>query len=353
MVDIDEIYDAAFDRERFPALLRKIIQAMGAQCGFLAWVDMAEETRFETEFGNDPAFLQSYMTTYGELDLMRPTLQAADEGVIMQAFSHLQTPEVRKSRFYKEWLAPQEIVDNLAVNLIKREQMFAPMAIIRTGDAPPFSADDVARLEALVPHLKRAIYMQARLIHQANLVSGYRRITSGARNGVILLDARLRVLDLDPSIGTLTGLKVGQTAGAATAFEGAVLQTVRDDAPVAIAVAGDEGDPVTLLCVAQTLRRDPFGDLTADGAAHAVHVMRVDHGSPVAFASMAELYSLTPTELRVLADAFAHGDLTMLGERLGMAKATARTHLHRIYDKTQTQGFAALCLLAHRFALPG
>ena len=35
MVDIDEIYDAAFDRERFEPLLRKILTAMGAQAGFL------------------------------------------------------------------------------------------------------------------------------------------------------------------------------------------------------------------------------------------------------------------------------------------------------------------------------
>lgn len=351
MVEIDEIYDAAFDRELFPAILRKIIDGLGAQCGFLAWTDVASETRFEVQFGNDPAYLQSYMETYGDLDVMRPTLQAADEGVIMQAWETMQAPAVRESRFYKEWLAPQGIVDNLAINLIKRETMFAPMAIIRTGDVAPFDAADIARLATLVPHLKRAIYMQSRLANQANLVSGYRRITSGARNGVVLLDGRLRVLDLDPSLQALTGLKVGQTAGAATAFEGAVVQTVRDAAPVAVAV-GEGDDPVTLLCVAQKLERDPFGDLTADGATHAIHVMRVDQAAPVAFASMAELYGLTPTELKVLADAFAHADLTMLGDRLGMGKATARTHLHRIYDKTQTQGFAALCVLAHRFALP-
>jgi DNA-binding CsgD family transcriptional regulator len=51
----------------------------------------------------------------------------------------------------------------------------------------------------------------------------------------------------------------------------------------------------------------------------------------------------------VLRDAIEHGDLAGIGDRLGMARATARTHLHRIYDKTQTRSFAGLSNLAHRF----
>jgi len=352
VVDIDEIYDAAFDRELFPALLRKILTAMGAQCGFLAWNDMESQARFEVQFGNDPAFLQSYAETYAQHDILQPTLQAAAEGVVMQAYEHLQAPEVRASIFYKEWLAPQGIVDNLAVNLIKREQMFAPLAILRTGDAPPFDAADVARLAAIVPHLKRAVYMQSRLIHQANLVGGYQRITSGARNGLVLLDDKLRVLDIDRATQTLTGVRSDQALGG-LAFEKALVAAVRGGAPVAVELASEQGAGVTLLCVAQPLERDGFGDFAGGaGAAYAVHVLRIDQPACIAFASMAELYGLTPTEARVMADAFAHADLTNIGDRLGMAKATARTHLHRIYDKTRTQGFAGLCLLAHRFALP-
>ena len=347
MIDIDEIYDAAFDRELFPALLRKILNGMNAQCGFLAWVDMESHAKFEVQFGNDPAFLQSYGETYGAHDILRPTLQAAGEGVVMHAYEFLQTSEVQDSVFYKEWLAPQGIVDNLAVNLIKREQMFAPMAILRIGDAPPFDADDVARLEAIVPHLKRAIYMQSRLIHQANLVGGYQRITSGARNGLVLLDDKLRVLDIDKATQALTGLRADQPLGP-TGFDKAVAAAIQDAAPVAVELPSESAEGVTLLCVAQPLERDGFGDFAGGaGVAHAVHVLRVDQPASIAFASMAELYGLTPTEVRVMSDAFTHADLTSLGDRLGMAKATARTHLHRIYDKTRTQGFAGLCLLAH------
>jgi len=63
----------------------------------------------------------------------------------------------------------------------------------------------------------------------------------------------------------------------------------------------------------------------------------------------AMLERLTPTELRVLRDALEQGDLAGIGRRLGMAAPTARTHLHRIYEKTATRSFAGLSNLAYRF----
>jgi len=350
MVDIDEIYDAAFDRELFAGVLRKILAAMNAQSGMLAWMDLENQARFEVEHGNDPAFLRSYGETYAAHDILRPELQAAGEGVIMHVYERLQAPEVRASVFYREWLAPQRIVDNMAVNLIKRDGMFAPLAIVRTGNAPPFGPDERAQLEAIVPHLKRAVYMQSRMIHQANLVGGYQRITAGARNGLVLLDERLRVLDVDRATQALTGLRAGQgVAAGGGAFERALATATEGSGPTAVSLS----DGATVLCVAQPLERDPFGDLAGGaGVAHAVHVLRVDQAADIAFDSLAELYGLTPTERKVAADAFAHADIGGVGERLGMAAATARTHLHRVYEKTGVTGFPGLCILANRFALP-
>jgi DNA-binding CsgD family transcriptional regulator len=80
-----------------------------------------------------------------------------------------------------------------------------------------------------------------------------------------------------------------------------------------------------------------------------VHVTLLNLPRAIAFDAMAAMFRLTPTELKVLRDAIEHGDLVGIGDRLGMAQATARTHLHRIYDKTQTRSFAGLSNLAHRF----
>ncbi|MDZ4374164.1 MAG: helix-turn-helix transcriptional regulator [Phenylobacterium sp.] len=352
MVDIDEIYDAGFDRERFRVLLGKIVKSLGAQSGLLGWIDMKRQARFQVEVGNDPVFLRSYAETYAQHDVLQPLLGAAPEGVLMHVYDDLQRPEIRESVFYREWLAPQGVVDNIAVNLIKRDGMFAPVAIVRTGDAPPFGEAEKAALAALAPHLRRAVYIQSRLIHQANLVGGYQRIARGSRNGLVLLDEDLRVLDVDPETQVMVGLPIDQPLGPAAA-ERAIAAAIKDAAPVALRLPSETDAGPTLLFVARPVDRDPFGDMAVGpGVAYAVHVLRVDRPAAIAFASLASIHGLTPTELRVITDAFTHADLTRLGERLGMARATARTHLHRIYDKTGTKGFADLCLLAHRFALP-
>ena len=352
MINLDEIYNAAFDRSQFEPLLQNLVKALGAQSGFLAWSDTESHAKFEIQVGNDPYYLQQYAETYWEQDLLRPLLFETPEGVPAAVYPHLQRPEVRESRFYREYLAPQGIVDNLAVNLIKRRDMIAVLAILRIEPAPPFSEADQAALQALVPHLRRVIFLQSQIIGQSNLVRGYRQAAKSTRDGLILLDDTLQVLDVDKDLAKLTGVQVGD-AISRTVFGRVVAAAIEADKPMMAEVEIPDAAPVRLLCHAQPIKRDPYGDLAdGPGVAFAVHATLVDHPWPIAMSLIASIHGLTPTETRVLEDALAHRNIPEMGERLGMARATTRTHLHRIYEKTGTTGFADLCIFAHRFILP-
>ena len=61
---------------------------------------------------------------------------------------------------------------------------------------------------------------------------------------------------------------------------------------------------------------------------------------------------LTAGEARVLKDVLSHADITATHDRLGIARATVRSHLHRIYAKTGTSGFPDLCRFTQRFIMP-
>lgn len=351
IIDIDAFYSSAFDRRKMPQLLAHIVSALGAQAGFLGWSNLAEQTKFEIEVGNDPVFLQSYVEKYWQHDLLRPTLYAAEEDRIMLAHQHLIDPEVRKSVFYKEWLEPQNIVDNLAVNIFKRPELIATIAILRIAPAPPFSPESAALLAQLLPHLKRAIYIQSRLIQNDNVMGAYRQVMQNARDGLLLLNAAGQVVDSSRGAEKLTGLKPGQSLTPGVLGK-AITETIATGAPVAVQVT--QGDTTrTLLCVSQPVASDSFGDLAeGPGISHAVHIIRIDQQLKIGLAALAKLYGLTATETLVLADALDHADTKGAGDRIGMARATVRTHLHRIYDKTATAGLPDLLLLAHRFALP-
>jgi DNA-binding CsgD family transcriptional regulator len=348
MVALEHIYDAAFDRARFPALVAQMVHSFGAKSGYFAWSDTERGEGFEAEYGNDPVWLQSYVDTYSRHDILRPILQAIPEGRCAPVWPHLQEPAVRESIFYREYLAPHRIVDNLSVNLIKRPGITGLLSLIRVEPAEPFSTGDCDRLAALVPHLRRAVFIQSHLVRAADHAASVQAF-GGANSYTLLLTADGMIAEIDPPLAALLHLAPGAALGRG-ALGTAIQRAIAAGEPVAIELEADDGTALPLLCEARPLAPNRFGDLAAGPApAHAVHVTLLNQPRLIAYDAMAALYRLTPTELRVLRDAIETGDLAGIGSRLGMATATARTHLHRIYDKSGTRSFAALSNLAHRF----
>lgn len=349
MIAVEKIYDAAFDRDLFSALIEHLVRAFGAQAGFIGWSDMERGAGFHTQFGNDPVWLQRYVESYAQHDILQPILMATPEGECAPAFAHLQRPEVQNSIFYREYLAPQNIIDNLAVNLIKQSGFAAHVALIRMAPASPFTPAECAALSLLVPHLRRAVYIQSRMIHAADQESA-RLAFGGVSRHVMLLTERYLVAEIDPQLAVLLQLRVGDAVGDG-ALGRAILVAITSSQPVAFEWPGHESAaPSSLLCETRKLGPNRFGDFASGPApTHAVHITQLELTRPIAFDAMGDLYALTPTELRVLRDAIEHSDIAGVGERVGMARATARTHLHRIYEKTQTKSFVGLSNLAHRF----
>ncbi|APZ99969.1 hypothetical protein BWQ93_16875 [Sphingopyxis sp. QXT-31] len=348
MFPVESIYDAAADERMFPDLLRRIGDHFGAQAGFLAWMGGASGAGFQAEYGNDPAYLRSYVETYAPLDILRPALMETPEGEPRPVYPLLQRPEVRESRFYREYIAPQRIVDNLAVNLIKRDDMFATIAILRTGDVAPFSEDDLAAMRVLVPHLRRAVILSSHRIRQADLMAAYREAAQGARDGLVLLGDAGQILDLGPEIERMTGF-ASIDAARRSAFARALARAAEVGTPV-LREFRFGSRKLRLLLAPRALSRNRYGDVSeGGGAAHAVSVTEVDRRWGFAYGAMAEAHGLTAGEARILEDVLAHGEMIGTAERLGIARATARSHLHKIYAKTGTSGFPDLCLFAHRF----
>lgn len=348
MIAIEDIYDAAFDRARFPALVEALVRAFGAQSGYFAWSDTGSGEGVQAEYGNDPVWLQSYTDTYSRHDILRPLLQALPEGQCAAVWPHLQAPAVRESIFYREYLAPHRIVDNLSVNLIKRPGITGVLSLIRVEPAEPFSAEECDRLSALLPHLRRAVFIQSHLVRAADHAASVQAFAGGNSHS-LLLTAERTIVEIDAPLAQPLGLRAGDALGDGILGK-AIQKAIEQGAPVAIELPVENGPPLPLLCEARPLEQNRFGDLASGpAAAHAVHITLLNLPRAIAFDAMAALYRLTPTELRVLRDAMEHGDLAGIGDRLGMAPATTRTHLHRIYDKTHTRSFAALSNLGHRF----
>lgn len=63
------------------------------------------------------------------------------------------------------------------------------------------------------------------------------------------------------------------------------------------------------------------------------------------YKQIASLFNLTPAEERLLSEVIAGDGLKNAASRLGVSVTTARTHLHRIFQKTETSRQTELLLL--------
>jgi DNA-binding CsgD family transcriptional regulator len=69
-------------------------------------------------------------------------------------------------------------------------------------------------------------------------------------------------------------------------------------------------------------------------------------------AAIAELYKLTPSELRMLRAVLEIGGVRAIADALGISQATVKTHLHHLFQKTGTKGQLDLVKLVASHATP-
>jgi len=85
-------------------------------------------------------------------------------------------------------------------------------------------------------------------------------------------------------------------------------------------------------------------------AALFVHKAALDTPSPPEV--IAKTFKLTPSELRVLLTFVEMGGVVETAEALGIAEATVRTHLHRLFAKTATSRQAEPVKLVASYSNP-
>jgi DNA-binding CsgD family transcriptional regulator len=71
------------------------------------------------------------------------------------------------------------------------------------------------------------------------------------------------------------------------------------------------------------------------GAVAAVFVRKAALETPSPMQTVARLYKLTPSELRVLGAIVEVGGVSAAAEALGISKATVKTHLQSLFEKTE------------------
>lgn len=358
------IYDCALDPGRWPETLERIIGALRFHNAAMSLMDMQAGTYpLNITCGIEEPWL-SRMTAYASdvveqwgglenlasypleqpLVLSRTNPEAANEG----------------NRYFTEWARPQGLIDLLGIGLTRDSHMLGTLGMGRHESVGPIGKAEVEAARLFVPHLQRAVTI-SRLLELRQVKAGrFEEVVRRLSTPVFIVASDCRLLWLNQAaedlLNSTTALMIRSNRlslrkpGLGQALARAVARLCEMEQPAGIGsfdapVELEDGHPLTVHVLPLT---GVMGQRTTNAAVFVGP--RGRQHDPCE--TVGALFGLTPSERRVLACVADGSQLAAIARRLNVGEATARTHLHRIFEKTGMRRQAELIALLASFTLP-
>jgi DNA-binding CsgD family transcriptional regulator/PAS domain-containing protein len=365
---VGDIYDAALD----PALWADVLAEARDFVGGSAAAVFSKDARTKSLNvyyhcgGVDPHYTQLYFDEYAKLDPSTSAHVLAEIERPISTADVMALDEFRETRFYQEWGRPQKLVDFGAAVLDRSATGAALFGVFRQERHGLVDDDARQRMLQIVPHVRRAMAIGRTIELKTAEAAAFADTLDGIGAGMFLVDANGRIVHANASGQALLDERSVLRAG------GGRLAAIEPDADrelsqaLALAAGGDVA--IGAKGVAMPLKaRDgehyvahalplTSGERRRAGAGYAataalfVRKATLEVSSPPE--TIARLYKLTPTELRVLLAVVEVGGVPEVAEELGIGEATVKTHLHRLFAKTETTRQAELVKLVAAFSNP-
>ena len=155
---VGSIYDASLD----PALWRDVLaQSARFAGGLSAGLYFKNATSkhgniYYDAGGTEPHYTQLYFEKYIKFDPFTTGQILAEIGEPVSATDIMPYEEVLETRFYKEWVAPQQLRDFVTAVLEKSVTGAAIFGVFRHERQGPADAEMRRRMRLIIPHMRRA-----------------------------------------------------------------------------------------------------------------------------------------------------------------------------------------------------
>jgi DNA-binding CsgD family transcriptional regulator/PAS domain-containing protein len=365
---VGDIYDAALEPSRWGGVLCDLRDFVG---GSAAWVFSKDTTTKSLNMyydcgGVDRHYQQLYRDHYAKFDPLTGGQVLAEIGRPISTADIMAPDEFETTRFCQEWRRPQGLIDFATAALDKSANGAALFGVFRQERQGPVDDDMHRRMRQIVPHIRRAVLIARAVELKTAEVSAFADTLDGISAGMFLVDAHGQIVHANASgqamLDERSVLRAG--GGRLAAIEPGANHELNQT--VALAGGGDATVGVKGIAVPLTTRDGEHyvahalpltsGERRRAGAGYAavaaLFVRKGGLGAPTPPAAIARLYKLTPSELRVLFAVVEIGGVPEVAEALGISEATVKTHLHRLFGKTDTRRQADLVKLVAGFASP-
>lgn len=345
---VGHLYDAAVDAEHWPIALEAACGFVGGCAANLFSQDAATQNAVRHySWGEDPHYEQQFFQTYASLNPFYPAAVFLPVGEVFAGSDIIPNKEFQKTRFFREWVGPQGRIDSLLSNIERTATTASAFSIQRSRAQGLADTAAKRRFGLLVPHMRRAATIGRIIGFQQVREQALLAILDKLETAVILVSGNGRLVQANPSGGKL--LESGELVRLSRGRVEAVRLDAKDGLSAAITAAGkgdgEIGDggiaiPLQIIGSNQTvahvlplsrgLRRDA-GD---SDAVAAIFIQRFSLAQPTSLEAVAARFKLTPSETRVLAAVMEAGSIPEQATRLGISRATLKTHLNHLYSKT-------------------
>jgi DNA-binding CsgD family transcriptional regulator/PAS domain-containing protein len=358
---LEDIYDTTFNPALWDAALHRIVEYTGTRTSGLVAKDASGAIRIAHQSGVSDRFVRSYLETYGQFD---PThaVRLFDTGNIHSTEDWVPIEQFRNGEFYNGWARPQGLEDVACVLLDKSADGFSYFCLTNGT----LVGDDLRRrIAPLVPHLRRAVQI-GRQLHGQMPTTPIEFALDALKAGVFLLDGTGAITHANASAQELVERRdfLRRERGRLVARDPRLNGVLRDGLTASIIDdGGARSRSITLHFIAHDGERfvGHLVPLTAGrrrGAAcayEAVAALFVSRGTldtAIAPDLIKKAFKLTPAEIRVMLTIVELGGVPDCAKSLDIAESTVKTHLRRIFTKTDTGRQADLVKLVAAFSSP-
>lgn len=364
---IGDIYDASLDPGLWPAAIESICHYTGtASAGLHSQDTISRATDALFWWGkasSAPQYFQAYVDTYGRINPIFPGVIFFDVEQPVAVPDVISCEEFVRTRFFREWLAPQSLTDGLFSTLEKGVTSCAVFTAMRHAGQGPVDDRMRQRFELITPHIRRAMLIGKAIdlhrVEAATLADTLDELASAT----FIVDQTGRIIHANLAAHRLiaeAGL-LRATNGRLHALEprGRNLVEVFATAEGGDAAVGKGGIAVPLTArsgeryVAHVLpltsgARRKAGTSYAATAALFIRKAALDLPSPPE--AVTRQFNLTLAEVRVLFAIVQIGGVPDVAPVLGISEQTVKSHLHHIYEKTGTRRQADLVTLVASYS---
>jgi DNA-binding CsgD family transcriptional regulator len=296
--------------------------------------------------GFNHKYLRAY-ASYPNVWLMRER-DYRPAGTIHTGEQIVPEHELVRSRFYTEWLQPQDLHHRLCAVLSREEATAVFLEVLRPRHCAGFDDDHIERCRVLLPHLQRALQMRRRLADLEVERDAALRALDQLPWGVVFVDEHRNRLGANRHAQEILVAGDGLTARgnilrADLADETARLERLlnsaldrtgkqRSTAGGTLSITRPSGaHPLSVAVVPLHIEIETLGER---GPIAAIFVTDPDIPLASHEQHLRELYALTAGEARLVSWLLQGKSVEEAAAAMGVTVNTARTRLKRIYNKT-------------------